>query len=140
LEVRLDRRREAEAEAAIDSARHDLGVELGRELEHGPRARPLAGLEQRVPLALAVLLGQQDLGAATAAFRTGRRATAREEPRRQHARVVDDEEIAGPQDRRQVAHAAVALLAWGVEHQQSALAARQRLLRDELVGQLEVEV
>ena len=57
------------------------------------------------------------------------------------AGVVDDEQIAGPQQRRQIGDRPVRHGAGGpIERHQTRLAAWQRGLGDEVVGQREVEV
>jgi len=73
---------------------------------------------------------------------TAARDAAAKEPRRKHPRVVHDDEVAGAQQLRQVRDRPVLdRTAAAVEAQQTGRAAlRDRLLRDELGRQIEVEV
>ena len=69
------------------------------------------------------------------------RHAAAEQPRGEHARVVDDEQIARAQQRREIADGAVPARAGdAVEHQEPRGAARRGLLRDQLVRKVEVEI
>ena len=68
-------------------------------VEHHPRAglQLLAGMHERVPVRVVHALEQQTLDRAAA------RVAAPDQPRRKHARVVDDEQVAGAEQLRQIA-------------------------------------
>jgi hypothetical protein len=77
-----------------------------------------------------------------ALHRPAARDAAPQQPRREHAGVVDDQEIAGAQEIGQRGNARVGQRAAGaVGHQQTrAGAVRRRFLRDEIGWEIEVEV
>jgi len=64
-----------------------------------------------------------------------------EQTRGEHARVVDGEEITGAEDRREIRDGRMTDRAGpAVEDEQPRCAARRRILRDQLVGKLEIEI
>ena len=68
-----------------------------------------------------------------------RHAAPAEQPRRDHARVVEHEQIAGPEQRRQIAHAAI-LERRAADHQQTGgVPWPRRMLRDQPRRQVEIE-
>ena len=90
----------------------------------------LPGVHERDPrVALIGFTDQEAFGRATT-----RQANA-DEPRGKHARVVDDEQIAGSKQRRQLVEVAMldASAAAVNDHQPAAAALLRRLLRDQLV-------
>ena len=138
--MRLDRLVEAHPAAAVL-----LLAPTTSAVSSAPTAR-VASPAGRLPAGLdaAQSHSRSPSAARRAAARPGRRPAARraEEPRREHAGVVDHQEVAGraaaPAGRAIAAMTRAAAAA--IEHQQPALAARRGLLRDPLGGQLEVEV
>ena len=73
--------------------------------------------------------------------RAAARVAAPEQPRRKHARVVDDEQIAGVEQLRQRRDRRLApAIAGAIDDHQPRRPARPRLLRDQRLGQIEVEV
>ena len=107
------------------------------ELDAVPGGQPPARLGEGQPAVVACALVQRHLhgdlgtsGSGTAALELGGDDLG----------VVEDHEIAGPQDRRQFAHLAIFELA-GANHQQPRGVARTgRISRDQALRQLEVEI
>jgi hypothetical protein len=132
--MRLDGLREAQAVAAFFVFADHLGGEAGREFDRHPRPGALARLDEGVPLALAHPLDEQQLHPAAAGGAAG------EEPRRDHPRVIEHQQVARPQQAGQVADPGVALGADVVEEEQAALAARGGFLGDARRRQVVVEV
>ena len=82
------------------------------------------------------VLGQQEAFHGSATWN----AVAKQ-PRREDARVVDDKQVAGAKKRGQIRDRAMTDGARGaVEDEQPRRAARCRILRDQIVGKLEIEV
>src|SRR4051794_24293881 len=121
--MRLDRRGKAEPVAAVLPLLDHLGNEPLADLEPGAGPGPPPRLDQGVPLALSQGLDEQDLHLSAA----GAPAV---EPRRDHPRVVEHQEISWTEETRQVTDPGVAVRPGAVEHQQAALAAGGRLLGD----------
>jgi predicted PurR-regulated permease PerM len=64
-----------------------------------------------------------------------------EQPRRKHSGVVDDEQVARTQESGQLAHRGVLHAAGAaIEHEQPRRAARDGVLRDQFIGQIELEL
>ena len=65
-----------------------------------------------------------------------------DQPRRKHARVVDDEQIAGAKQRGKIGEVEMRDAAAGAidRHEPAGAARRRRLLRDQLSGQIEIEI
>ena len=97
-------------------------------------------MHQRIALDATVAAGcgqrqQQAFDRSTA------RHPAAEQTRREHARVVDDEQIAAAKEAPDVGDACVLDIARRtMQHQQARRPPRRRLLRNQFVGEIEVEV
>ena len=124
---------EAQARELALAAQHlDRAAVVEQQAATGLERLGGAHLRQRLVLALQPL--DQDLDPAAAVL-------AAVQPRRQHARVVEHQQVAGIEQLQQVAEAPVLEAAVGPQHQQAAGGAiLQRLLRDQFRRQLEVEV
>ena len=109
----------------------DLGRKIGREVNLIARPQTPAGPSQRPPGGSVDPLDQRDLDHSLA-------ATA-EETGRQHARVVEDHEIARPEALRQVAHGPFAKGPVVDQQQARGVARAGRRLRDQFGRQVEVE-
>jgi hypothetical protein len=135
---------EPDRPAAEEVARQHLPGECpGRPLEphQGARLQLLAGVHQRRPgLGLAVLRAVVT-GEQQALHRAAARHAVPEQPRREHARVVHDEQIAGPEEARKLLDGRVLDRAGrSPQDQEPRRAARRGVLRDELFGQIEIEL
>ena len=133
---------EPHAAPAMKVPRNDFPGELDPRrprgiLEDHPRAglELLSRMHERVPLVRARLLEQQALDGAAA------RIAAAEQPRRKHARVVGDHQVAGRQQLRQIADRSFLPPSGGaIDDEQPRRPARDGMLRDLRLGQVEVEV
>ncbi|MBP1643046.1 MAG: hypothetical protein H6Q03_1715 [Acidobacteria bacterium] len=134
LEVGLDRLREDDAPASLLALAGHLGAQALGELEPDAGAGLAPRPHEAVPGDRVEALGEQQLDPRAT------RHPAREEPRREHARVVDHQQVARPQQVGELADRAVTRRVLRVEDEQPAGAARERPLRDPVRGQLEVEV
>jgi hypothetical protein len=108
----------------------DLDLEGGmRALDHQAGAGPglAAGARQRFPAVSVAAFDQQQLDAPAV-------GGVREDPRRDHPSVVDHQQIAGAQQRRQVTDVPVADRPDRRKVEQTALAPWRRILGDQLVG------
>jgi hypothetical protein len=107
----------------------------GRRRQPGAGRQATAGADQRLPGPLAHPLQQQDLGRAA-----GRLAQA--QAGGQHAGRVDDQHVAGPDERGQVGDAAVGRrrARAAVDQQPGRVARLDGVLGDGLLGQLVVDV
>src|SRR5690606_13628274 len=106
-------------------------------LEHEPRARLelLSRVHERLPAPVIEALEEQAFGRAAAWIAPA------DEPRRKNPGVVADDAVTGLEERRQVVHRDLAKRRIATRDQQHArAAARPGLLRDELIGQVEVEI
>jgi hypothetical protein len=105
-----------------------------------------AGADEGGPLVRAELLGEEDLNTAGGVRRAGLRISAAGaggvEARGDDAAVVEDEEVAGVEELREVAEKVIAILACvAVEDKHATGAADgRRRLRDEFFGKVEMEV
>src|SRR5690606_14045386 len=105
--------------------------ETGRELHHVALLQLLCRAREREPGAIAGWLVQRDLDRG--------RAPLAEQPRLEDLGVVVDQEIAGPQQLRQVEHMAIRQRLADVE-QPCSIARTRRVLRDPLRRQLEIKL
>ena len=129
--------------AAVEAPREHLAMNGGLalpELEARSFLEPLAGVHERLPQ-LAVRTGIESAHEQALGPPAARQATAKQ-PRRKHFRVVDDEQISGIEERREIAECAIGADAGvSVEGEKPRIAALGwRRLRDQLVGEKEVEV
>jgi hypothetical protein len=129
---------EADHPAAVKAARQHLPVNRPRavELHLGAAPQLLAGVHQRFPPIGVEAFDQDALDGAAA-----RHAPA-DQPRGEHARVVDDEEVAGAQPLWKHRHDRVCEAArFAIQNEQPrGPPFGRRLLRDQIGRQVEVEV
>jgi hypothetical protein len=127
---RIGRRRGAHGEDPLAAIRDDLDRRIARPVEHLADAHLPRGAHERRRLP-SVRAEEEHLHLAA-------RGAARFDPRWQHARVVEDEQIARCKERRQVADGAV--LGDVVEQylESAAVAIARRSVRDQLCGELVV--
>ncbi len=101
-----------------------------------------AGADERAPLIVAGGFGEHDFDAAGGLFAFAAKSAARVEARGNDAAVVEDEQIAGAQVRAKAGEKVVVQAPVSAVHDQHAAGAALggRLLRDQLFGQIVVEV
>src|SRR5690606_22517827 len=124
-------RHEPDNAAAVRRRIHDLYAQRIRDLDHPPRLQLAAGPNERLPERVAFSEGaeEQDLGSGT-----GRLSA--HETRREDARLVQHEDVAGGDQLQQVAEDTVFDRAVGsMQHEEPALVAALRgILRDPIAG------
>lgn len=112
----------------------DLGLDPGGEHQPPPGTRRVAGAQLDEGLIDGQDPLEQQLDAPTAGL-------VSVEPRRQHPRVVDDQQVTGLQEADDVGETAVGEVTVTVEVQQTRCAALgQRLLGDQRLGQVEMKI
>ncbi|GJE69420.1 hypothetical protein CHKEEEPN_0948 [Methylorubrum podarium] len=148
----LVERRPGEVEAQQDLAALSPLLHRGVEPGHGADVAGRLALAEADAVAGREALGRAGEGAPAvgrlaqvqhrlaALPRAARPVADAGEPGRDHPRVVEDEGVAGVQERRQVAHAAIREAFAGAHHEQAARVARaRRPQRDRSLRQLEIE-
>ena len=145
-------RSQAHAAHAVRSTPQDLGFELAlAESHHFPGAHLASGAHQGLPLVLAFLTSEEhlDLGVQEFAARgisladllRGDSLSPPQKASRENFRVIEDQQIAGLKDVRKLPEGAVldGLRGPIEEHEARGVTLGQRVLSDQLAGQVVVE-